>query len=86
MIPLMLTPQPAPKVVRPPTKRQIANKLEAEQRKVRKLAAIAERRAKSQGMEKAAYIAAIVQGKFRPITAEDIAAEPDPGVVEAVAG
>ena len=50
----------------------------AEQRKAKKLHVIAERRAASRGMTKKDYIAAIVKGKFPPITATDIAAEPTP--------
>ena len=45
--------------------------------KVLKLHIIAERRARAQGMDKQTFIAEIVKGNFRPITAEDIDAEPD---------
>jgi hypothetical protein len=79
----MLIPEAPRKVIKPPTARQIANKVAAEERKVRKLHTIAVRRAKQEGMEKAEFIAAIVKGQFRPITAEDIAAEPDPELVAA---
>jgi hypothetical protein len=46
--------------------------------RARKLHAIAERRASAAKLDKADFIAAIVKGEFRPITAEDIAAEPNP--------
>jgi hypothetical protein len=46
------------------------------------LHAIGERRAAAAGMTKKEFIALIVKGKYRPITAEDIAAEPDPGIPE----
>jgi hypothetical protein len=52
--------------------------LKAEAR-ARKLHVIAERRAKAVKLDKAEFIRQIVQGIHRPITAEDIAAEPDPG-------
>ena len=52
--------------------------MHAEEKKQRKLHVIAERRAKAEGMSKAEFIAAVVKGKYRPITAEDIAAEPNP--------
>ena len=58
--------------------RAAAAKLHAEEKKAKKLHAIAERRAKAEGMSKADFIAAVVKGKYRPITAEDIAAEPTP--------
>jgi len=47
-----------------------------------KLHAIAERRAKAAKLDKAEFIAAIVRGEYRPITAEDIAAEPTPTLAE----
>lgn len=72
-----------PKVAKAPTPRSIAAKLRAEEAKQRKLHVIAERRAKSHGMTKKEYIAAIVKGEFRGITPEDIAEEEDPGVPEA---
>jgi hypothetical protein len=50
----------------------------ADERKARKLHVIAERRAKQHRMSKADFIAQIVGGKYPPITAEDLAAEPDP--------
>jgi hypothetical protein len=50
----------------------------AEQKKAKKLHAIAERRAASRGMTKEDYIAEIVKGKYPPITAADIADEPTP--------
>ncbi|HMB96656.1 MAG TPA: hypothetical protein VKK61_11500 [Tepidisphaeraceae bacterium] len=65
---------PTPKT---PTKRSIAAKKHAEERKQRKLHVIAERRAAAQGMTKKEFIAEIVKGKFRPITAEDLEAEPE---------
>jgi len=65
---------PTPKI---PTKRSIAAKLRAEEAKQRKLHVIAERRAAAQGMTKKEFIAEIVKGKFRPITAEDLEAEPE---------
>ena len=46
--------------------------------RAKKLHAIAERRAKAANLDKAAFIAEIVKGNYRPITAEDIAAEPTP--------
>ena len=36
------------------------------------------RRAKAAKLDKAEFIAEIVKGRFPPITAEDIAAEPNP--------
>jgi hypothetical protein len=71
-----------PKPARPATPRVLAARQQAEERKKRKLHAIADRRAKSHKMTKKDYIAAIVQGKYPGITAEDIAAEPDPGPEE----
>jgi hypothetical protein len=50
----------------------------AEERKAKKLHKIAERRAKAHGLSKADFIAQIVKGKYAPITAEDISAEPNP--------
>jgi hypothetical protein len=64
-----------------PTARQgraAAAKLAAEARRAQKLHNIAERRAKSAKMSKAEYIAQIVKGQHPPITAEDIANEPNP--------
>ena len=58
--------------------RAAAAKQAAETRKAHKLHAIAERRAKSAKMSKSDYIAAIVKGKYPPITQEDIANEPNP--------
>lgn len=72
----MFKAKPAPK----PTPRSIAAAQRAEERKKRKLHVIAERRAKSQKMSKADYIAGIVAGRFPGISQEDIAAEEDPGV------
>ena len=69
-----------PPIVKPLTKRQIASRQHAEEKKQRKLHAIGERRAKAAGMTKKEYIAEIVKGKYRPITAEDIDAEPDPKI------
>jgi hypothetical protein len=60
-----------------PTKRSIAAKKHAEEKKQRKLHVIAERRAAAQGMTKKDFIAEIVKGKFRPITQEDIENEPE---------
>ena len=51
--------------------------LKAEAR-ARKLHVIAERRAKAVKLDKAEFIRQIVKGVYRPITAEDVAAEPDP--------
>jgi hypothetical protein len=65
---------------RPPkalTRRAQLAKDRADAQKVLKLHIIAERRARAQGMDKQTFIAEIVKGNFRPITAEDIAAEPD---------
>jgi hypothetical protein len=56
---------------------KLAAKKLADERKAKKLHAIGTRRAKQRGMSKQDYIAAIVKGKFPPITAEDIANEPD---------
>jgi hypothetical protein len=50
----------------------------ADERRAKKLHAIAERRAGQVGLSKADFIAGIVKGKYRPITAEDIEAEPTP--------
>ena len=64
-----------------PTARQeraAAAKVASDERRAKKLHNIAERRAKSAKMSKAEYIAHIVKGKFPPITAEDIANEPNP--------
>jgi hypothetical protein len=58
--------------------RDAAAKLRAEQRKASKLHAIAERRAKQHRLTKTEFIAEIVSGKYPPITAADIEAEPDP--------
>jgi hypothetical protein len=58
--------------------RAAAAKQAAETRKAHKLHAIAERRAKAAKMSKAEYIAAIVRGKYAPISQEDIANEPNP--------
>ncbi|MBC8109266.1 MAG: hypothetical protein H7Z14_21960 [Anaerolineae bacterium] len=68
---------PTPTTVKPLSKRALAAKQAAQEMKLKKLHVIASRRAKAQGMEKEAFIAAIVKGDFRPITADDIAAEPD---------
>ena len=70
----MLLCMPAPKK---PTKRSIAAKAKYEKDKVGRLHSIAERRAKTAGMSKKEYIAAIMKGEYRPITAEDIANKPD---------
>ena len=53
-------------------------KRHAEEKKAKKLHKIAERRAKSHGLTKQEFIAQIVKGKYAPITADDIAAEPNP--------
>ncbi|CAN5528240.1 hypothetical protein BH09PLA1_BH09PLA1_27860 [soil metagenome] len=81
---------PPTTTAKPLSKRALAAKQAAQEMKIRKLHVIASRRAKAQGMEKDAFIAEIVKGNFRPITAEDIAAEPDvpvdaPAEVEAAA-
>lgn len=68
---------PTPTTAKPLSKRAIAAKQAAQEMKLKKLHVIASRRAKAQGMDKEAFIAEIVKGNFRPITAEDIAAEPD---------
>jgi len=60
------------------TERAAAAALAAETKKAKKLHAIAERRAKAAKMDKAEFIAAIVKGRFAPITQADIAAEPNP--------
>ena len=49
-----------------------------EQVRAKKLHAIAERRAKAVNLNKAQFIAEIVKGNYRPITAEDIDEEPTP--------
>jgi hypothetical protein len=54
-----------------------AAQLKSEAR-ARKLHVIAERRAKAAKVDKAEFIRQIVKGIHRPITAEDLAAEPDP--------
>ena len=46
--------------------------------RARKLHIIAERRAKAVKLNKADFIAEIVKGRYHPITAQDIAAEPNP--------
>ena len=51
---------------------------QADERKAKKLHAIASRRASALKLTKEEFIAEIVKGKYRPITAEDIAAEPNP--------
>jgi hypothetical protein len=58
--------------------RAAAAKQVADDRKAKKLHVIAERRAAKAKMTKAQYIAEIVKGRFAPITAEDLANEPDP--------
>jgi len=58
--------------------RQAAAKAKADLIRANKLHVIAERRAKAAKMEKAAFIAEIVKGRFAPITAEDIENEPTP--------
>ncbi len=70
----MLLHMAAPKK---PTKRSIAAKALYEKRKVGRLHSIASRRAKSEGMTKKEYIEGIMKGKYRPITPDDIANEPD---------
>jgi hypothetical protein len=62
---------------KPLTRRAQLAKDRADAQKVLKLHIIAERRARAQGMDKQSFIAEIVKGNFRPITAEDIANEPD---------
>ena len=62
--------------------RVAAAKVQKEQLRARKLHAIAERRAKAAKLDKAEYIKQIVKGVYRPITADDIAAEPDPDITE----
>lgn len=64
----------------PATKKPISAKaqLRRDQLHTSKLNVIAERRAKAAKLNKADFIAEIVKGNFRPITAEDIAAEPNP--------
>jgi len=57
---------------------KLAAKQHAEERKARKLHVIATRRATAQGLSKEEFIGKVVSGRFRPITAEDIANEPDP--------
>jgi hypothetical protein len=57
--------------------RAAAQNLAAE-RKAKKIVAIGERRAAARGLTRQEYIAEIMKGKYPPITAEDIAAEPVP--------
>jgi hypothetical protein len=57
--------------------RAAAQSLAAE-RKAKKIVAIGERRAAARGLTRQEYIAEIMKGKYPPITAEDIAAEPTP--------
>jgi len=62
-----------------PREERLANaKIAAESTKQRKLHVIAERRAKAAKMSKDDFIAAIVKGDYRPITKDDLAAEPVP--------
>jgi len=68
---------PTSTATKPLSKRALAAKQAAQEMKIKKLHVIASRRAKAQGMDKESFIAEIVKGNFRPITAEDIAAEPD---------
>jgi hypothetical protein len=67
-----------------PTERKLeraaAAKVAAEAKKARKLHVIAERRAKAAKMTKKEFIAEIMKGNYRPITAADLAEEPDPQV------
>ena len=60
------------------TAAKLAAKQAAEERKAKKLHTIATRRAKASGMSKEEFIGEVVKGKYRPITADDIANEPDP--------
>ncbi|MBV8781399.1 MAG: hypothetical protein JO353_08380 [Phycisphaerae bacterium] len=55
-----------------------AARLRAANLKARKLDAIATRRAAAANMGKAEFIAEIVKGTYKPITAAEIAAEPNP--------
>ena len=68
---------PTYRAPKPLNRRAQLAKDRADAQKVLKLHVIAERRARAQGMDKQTFIAEIVKGNFRPITAEDIAAEPD---------
>ena len=81
------TPETPANPATPPTARQeraaankLARQVRANEARARKLHAIASRRAEANGLSKADFIAQIVKGKYRPITAEDIAEEPDPQV------
>jgi hypothetical protein len=58
--------------------RAAAARLAGDQAKARKLHVIAERRAGREKMTKQDYIAGIVAGRFAPISASDLANEPDP--------
>jgi hypothetical protein len=58
--------------------RAASAKLRKDNLHAQKLHVIAERRAKAAKLDKADFIAEIVKGNYRPITAEDIAAEPNP--------
>jgi hypothetical protein len=58
--------------------RATSARLLKEQIHAKKLHTIAERRARAAKLDKADFIAAIVRGEFKPITAEDIRAEPTP--------
>ena len=55
-----------------------SSRLRAAAVRASKIDAIANRRASAAKMEKAEFIAEIVKGRFKPITAEEIAAEPTP--------
>ena len=58
--------------------RKAAAVLAAATTKAKKLHVIAERRDKAAKMSKVEFIAEIVKGHYRPITAADLAAEPAP--------
>ena len=62
----------------PKEERKAAAALATANTKAKKLHVIAERRAKAAKMSKVDFIAAIVKGDYRPITAADLAAEPAP--------
>ena len=72
---------PAP-VKRKPSE---SSRLRAAAVRASKLDAIANRRATAAKMGKAEFIAEIVKGRFKPITAEEIAAEPTPVAATAAA-
>jgi hypothetical protein len=70
-------PVPITRSERSANARLAAQNLAAD-RKAKKIVAIGERRAAAKGLTRQEFIAEIVKGKYPPITADDIAAEPVP--------